>query len=43
LRDGRDFRRAGKKGEVKFMYKRAILGTVIWLILIAVVAFLQGT
>jgi len=33
---------ANKKG-IKFMWKKVILGTVIWLILIAVVAFLQNT
>jgi len=33
---------ANKKG-VKFMCKRFILGTIIWLILIVVVAFLKNT
>jgi hypothetical protein len=43
LRGGGDFRRSGKKRGVKFMFKKAILGTVIWLILIAMMAFLQNT
>jgi hypothetical protein len=30
------------KNEVKFMYKRVIFGAVIWVVLIAVVAFLQN-
>jgi hypothetical protein len=38
-----DFRRSDKKRGVKVMFKKAILGTVIWLILIAVMAFLQNT